>query len=397
MVTAGIAANMSPLRGRSDGRARDGRAHPLALAFFALFAGLVGLALAIAFLGDASDGDPVVVLDLFAPPAETAGAMPAMPGLAPRAPESGPAATDLAPGEGAPAVPETPAAPAIAEARYADGTLVADPALIESSPIGPLPIVAADGRRPMDAYAKPFDNVDARPRIAIVIGGLGISARATELAIETLPPEVTLAFAPYAGDVQNWVDKARAKGHEVMVEVPMEPYDFPDSDPGPHTLLAAASSEENMKRLIWSLTRFTGYVGATNLLGGRFLGEASPLEPVLAQFKRRGLLFFDNGASPRSVAADTAQRMGAPLATGALIIDTVQTKAGVDAKLMDLEARAREMGRTTGSGFLYPVTLERVAEWAASLSSRGFVLAPISAIVRAPRSETPETAAGVPG
>ena len=81
---------------------------------------------------------------------------------------------------------------------------------------------------------------------------------------------MTLAFAPYADDVQRWVAKARELGHEVLLEVPMEPFDFPDSDPGPHTLRSGASEDANIRKLTWSLTRFTGYAGITNLLGGPF-------------------------------------------------------------------------------------------------------------------------------
>ena len=106
-----------------------------------------------------------------------------------------------------------------------------------------------------------------------VISGLGISAKATSAAIAGLPADVTLAFAPYDDDVQRWVSEARRQGHEVLLELPMEPYDFPDSDPGPHTLRAGVGEESNTQRLTWSLTRFTGYAGVTNLLGGRFLGD----------------------------------------------------------------------------------------------------------------------------
>ena len=151
--------------------------------------------------------------------------------------------------------------------------LVADPALIEQTAQGPLPKIGADGRTPMTAYAPPVAPFKG-PRIAIVVNGLGLSARTTSAAIQTLPAAVTLSFAPYESDVQRWVGEARRAGHEVLLEIPMESYDFPDSDPGPHTLRAAAGEESNTERLVWSMTRFTGYAGITNLQGGRFLADA---------------------------------------------------------------------------------------------------------------------------
>ena len=187
---------------------------------------------------------------------------------------------------------------------FAGSALVADPALIENSPLGPLPRIADDGRKPMTAYAAPA--AAGKFRIAIVVSGLGISAKATTAALASLPPGVTLGFAPYAGDVQHWVNQARQFGHEVLLEVPMEPFDFPDSDPGPHTLRAGVDEDSNLQRLTWSLSRFTGYAGVTNLLGQRFLSDADALSPALTYLARRGLYFYDNGASAQSAAPQVA-------------------------------------------------------------------------------------------
>jgi polysaccharide deacetylase 2 family uncharacterized protein YibQ len=220
-----------------------------------------------------------------------------------------------------------------------------------------------------------------KPRIAIVINGLGISAKATAAALNVLPAGVTVAFAPYANDVQRWVTAARQKGHEVLLEVPMEPYDFPDSDPGQFTLRAGVGEDANTKRLVWALTRTTGYAGVTNLLGGRFLSDAKALEPVLTYLTRRGLLFFDNGSALHSVAPDVAQHTGSSFAQATDTIDSIQSAMEIDHRLSELESAAREKGSASGSGFLYPVTVERVSNWAKGLPGRGFVLVPVSAIV----------------
>jgi hypothetical protein len=258
--------------------------------------------------------------------------------------------------------------------------LVADPSLIETTEAGPLPRIAADGTTPMRAYAAPVTDT-GRPRIAIVIGGLGISAKATSSALATLPPQVTLAFAPYASDVQHWVTEARRRGHEVLLEVPMEPFDFPDSDPGPHTLRAGVGEDANTERLVWALTRFTGYTGVTNLLGGRLLSDPDSLEPVLTYLARRGLLFFDNGVATHSAAPDVAARTNVAFAQATANIDSIQTAMEIDRELSELESQARTHGSASGSGNIFPITLERVAQWAQGLGGRGFVLVPASAIV----------------
>jgi polysaccharide deacetylase 2 family uncharacterized protein YibQ len=264
------------------------------------------------------------------------------------------------------------------------GLAIANPALIEKTPQGPLPRIADNGTPPMRAYGIPL-SAGGKPRVAVVISGLGISAVSTQRAINGLPAGVTLAFAPYAGDVQRWVSLARQKGHEVLLEVPMEPYDFPDSDPGQYTLRTGVGEDTNTKKLVWSLTRFTGYVGVTNLLGGRMLTDAGALEPMLTYLTRRGLLFFDNGSAMHSVAQDVAGRVGAPFSQATLTIDSIQAAMEIDHRLTDLETEARTKGSAVGSGFLYPVTVERVNLWARGLPGRGLVLAPISALVSAPK------------
>jgi polysaccharide deacetylase 2 family uncharacterized protein YibQ len=283
-----------------------------------------------------------------------------------------------APPKPIPAAPEAPPV-SIDKVVMAGRALLADPALIEKSPQGPLPRIADNGRTPMAAYAAPARG--GKFRIAIVVSGFGLSAKATAAALAALPPGVSLAFVPYAADVRQNVAAARKAGHEVLLEIPMEPFDFPDSDPGPRTLRSGIERDGNGDRLEWLLSRFTGYAGVTNLLGQRFLSDAGALSPMMTQFARRGLYFYDNGAAAQSVAPDVAQRLGAPFAKATARLDTIQTALEIDRHLSDLETQARAHGTAIGSGYLYPVTVERIAAWAKGLQKRGFVLVPVSAMV----------------
>ncbi|HEY5337306.1 MAG TPA: divergent polysaccharide deacetylase family protein [Rhizomicrobium sp.] len=366
----------------ADGAGRRST-HPLALAWFLLIALLLLGAAAIAIFGKASDGEPSAKFDL-APPHRVAQAKPQPHATASNTNLIGAGPQPTAPMPPAPSPTAAPLSvvPAnITKAIYAGSALIADPDLIEQTPNGPLPRIADNGRSPMTAYAPPSPNMQG-PKIAIVVSGLGISAKATAAAIDNLPAGVTLAFAPYADDVQRWVIEARKRGHEVLLEIPMEPYDFPDSDPGPHTLRAGTTDDSNIDRLTWSLTRFTGYAGVTNLLGGRFMADGASLEPIMTFVARRGLVFFDSGSATRSAAPDVAQRTSAPFVQSATNIDAIQTGMEIDQRLSELESRARLNGYAAGSAFLYPITVERLAAWAQSLSGRGFVLVPASAIVQ---------------
>ena len=245
-------------------------------------------------------------------------------------------------------------------------------ALMTPGPAGPLPVIAADGRTPAQAYARPFVS-DGRPKVALVIGGLGLNAKATRDAIEGLPPQVTLSFVPYAEGLQGWIDLAREHGHEVLLETPMEPVDYPENDPGPYTLMAGAAPQETVKRMEWLMSRATGYFGLTNYLGSRFLASDQAVAIFTGALKQRGLAFIDDGAA-------STRGGGVPRASAVAVIDEQLSAESISQRLSALEAVAAQRGQALGAGFAYPVTLAQAQAWARSVESRGYQLAPASAV-----------------
>lgn len=300
------------------------------------------------------------------PPVEPAKPPPQVAMAPPAAPKPPPAAEPAAPAQPETATPLGP---------------VPDPALIAKTPKGPLPIIAPDGRQAWQVYAKPFEDVRKRPRIAIVLGDMGLSQSATNTAIQQLPAAVTLAFAPYAGDLQTWIAKARAAGHEVMLQLPMEPLDYPANDPGPQALLTSLTKGDNQERLDWLLSRFTGYIGVTNYMGSKFTAAPAELRPILEEIKKRGLMFLDSRSSQRSAVPRLAREIGLPHATNSRFLDNEASRAAIDARLEELERIAKSTGTAVGMCYPYPVTIERIANWAAKLPINDFVLAPVSAVV----------------
>ncbi len=256
-----------------------------------------------------------------------------------------------------------------------------DPALVEETRLGLLPRISPGGRKPWQAYARPFDASNRLPRIAIIINNLGHSGAATEAAIQRLPGAVTLAFAPYSKRLGQWIALARAAGHEVLLDLPMEPVRYPTRVRGAHTLLTSLTAEQNMSRLHWVLSRVTGYVGVVNQMGSRFTASEPHVLPVLMELRRRGLLFVDSRSALRSVAARVAADLGLPRAVNNRFIDSNASRDAIDARLSSLERIARKRGSAVGIGAPFPVTIDRLARWARGLDARKLTLAPISAVV----------------
>lgn len=262
-----------------------------------------------------------------------------------------------------------------------------DPRLLEPSRHGPIPRIAGDGLRPSEVYArKPSAekrNPDG-PQIAIVVGGLGVSATATANALSKLPAAVSLAFTPYGADLDMLVGQAREKGHEVLLQIPMEPHDYPDNDPGPQTLLSSLSADQNVDRLHWLFSRMQGYVGITNFMGARFTASESALAPVLRELSKRGLIYIDDGTSPRSQAGQIAGANKLPYAKAEVVIDAVPSAVEIDNALKRLETMARGGGIVVGYSSALPASIDRIAKWAKSAQGRGIVLVPVTtAAVRA--------------
>jgi polysaccharide deacetylase 2 family uncharacterized protein YibQ len=160
----------------------------------------------------------------------------------------------------------------------------------------------------------------------------------------------------------------------------MEPFDYPDNDPGPQTLLTTLDANQNVDRLQWLMSRFPGYVGITNYMGARFTASEPALSPVLREAAKRGLIYVDDGASPRSLAGQIAGANNLPFAKGEVTLDTVPTPVAIDRALARLEATARERGVAVGVATALPVAIDRIAKWTKAAESRGFVLVPISAV-----------------
>ena len=320
--------------------------------------------------------------------------------------ERAPAMAAIAPAAGPPA--ETPPAPRLAvshrlEAASREEAPMVTAALAPETRVAPPPLAAgadlpadalpeakmpppatadADARvgETWIAYARPFDPPQGRPLIAVVVTGLGLSQAATAAAIR-LPSAVTLGFSSYARDLQEWIDLARASGHEVILDLPMEPVDYPAINPGPQALLTSLTAAENAGRLEWHLDRATGYIGVTHNMGSRFTASPDDMRPVLSTIKARGLMFLDSRTTSASVGAALAVKMALPRAANDRFLDAEASRPAIDRRLAEVERIARRTGYSVTVGHAFPVTLDRLADWLETFEEKGIALAPISAVV----------------
>ena len=215
--------------------------------------------------------------------------------------------------------------------------------------------------------------------VAIVIDDVGVDQKRSARAI-ALPANVTLAFLPYAKNVQAQTKAAQARGHELMVHLPMEPSRM-SANPGPDYLGLEHSSEELEERIARNLDAFDGYKGVNNHMGSAFTKHAAGLDVLMRELKKRGVYFLDSKTIPDSIAEDKARAKGIPATHRDVFIDHYETAEQVRAALEKTERVARSNGFAVAIGHPKDVTMEGLEAWLPTLADKGIELIPMSEMI----------------
>ena len=370
----------TPLTGRRRrNRAGKGRWHfPLARVLFGIVALIaLGLGLRLFLVDDPDGGRPSeeVAIALTRSGNRVASSVASGPATITADPRQYPADGSIL------AVPPPRGGTALGQVPDAFGAL---PDLSEETASGPIPRMSGTGETPFDAYRRPAPAGlgEGQPRIALVVSGLGINEQGSLDAIDQLPEAVTLGFAPYGRSLANIVMAARAAGHEVMLEIPLEPFDYPQNDPGPHTLLTGDAPRANLEKLFWLMARFGGYFGVLNNMGARFTASAADFSPIMEELGARGLGYLDDGSSNRSVAGQLAGANKVPFARVTLAVDANPSREAILSALASLETEALQSGAAIGIVSALPISVAAISEWAGSLEGKNIALVPASALMQ---------------
>ena len=254
------------------------------------------------------------------------------------------------------------------------------PHVSEDTEKGPLPIIAKDGRQPWIEYSRNFKHSDRKPRVAIIINNLGLSATYTEQILKLMPKNITLSFSHISPKLKKWVREARQKGFEVLIDLPMEPDGFPRNDPGRSTLLTSLSEVENLNRLEYVMVQSGGYVGLLSTHGSKFTLNSELLLPILKAIKDRGLLFVDSRTTSQSLGPELSSDIQLPRAFNNVFIDKIPSQGHITTKLRELERIVMDKKFAVAIARPLPISMEILSEWASSLKKKGIALAPITAI-----------------
>ncbi len=249
-----------------------------------------------------------------------------------------------------------------------------------------------EGVTPAKFFARPAVLSQQGSIVSVVVSGLGLDIPETRDAIMRLPPAISLAFSPYARDLAQLTQLARENGHEYFIQVPLEPFDYPQSDPGPLVLLVDQPESSNLDRLHRAMGEAVGYVGLLLTGRARFATSEPALLPIVKDAADRGLIVLDDGRSPVSKIPRITRQVGTLSGTVDRRLDDRPSADGMALSLIEFERLAIEQGRAIGAMDLYPVAVDRLIRWTDTLKAKGLVLQPVSVQILPPEAP-PETSA----
>ena len=227
-------------------------------------------------------------------------------------------------------------------------------------------------------------------RIAIVVDDFGDTAGAHGdlfRAFCHISQPLTLAILPNEGDVSAILTMAQERNHEIILHLPMEPDDYPHSDPGDDAIFSHQDDDTIRQLVRRALARVPGAAGINNHMGSRATSDSRVMEAVLSEVKARNLYFLDSRTSGRSAAMVTASALELPAARRDLFIDPVDedgrvTVATIEGQLWKLADIARDTGQAIGIGHDRRETLRALESTLPRLESRGYRFVPVSELVR---------------
>lgn len=217
-------------------------------------------------------------------------------------------------------------------------------------------------------------------RIAIIIDDMGVDKRRSREVVKLRSP-LTLAWLPYADNVDEQARKAMDRGHELFVHMPMQAMN-PDLDLGPQGLETGLSIEEFTTRLEDNLKAFDGYVGVNNHMGSRLTQNRQAMRLVMDRLKEDDLIFIDSRTIATSVAAEEAEAAGLRYAVRHVFLDHDPSEKGLSYALSETERIARDYGAAIAIGHPKDTTIKALQAWLPTLEEKGFQLVPASALTK---------------
>ncbi|MDX2454978.1 divergent polysaccharide deacetylase family protein [Desulfosarcina sp.] len=221
-----------------------------------------------------------------------------------------------------------------------------------------------------------FSPVAHPSRIALIIDDIGFNLRRAELFLEADIP-ITFSVLPRVCWSVESAMALHARGHEIMLHQPMEPFDA-EVDPGPGAIFVDDRPECIHQVVAENIATLPHVVGVNNHMGSRYTQQPKKMGQALDVVRNRGLFFVDSMTTGHSTAYTCARQMGVSSKRRDLFLDTQQDVSSVIRQMKRLQHRARKHGNAIGIGHPRPETAEGIMRFLETPESRDVTFVYIS-------------------
>ncbi|HDH96245.1 MAG TPA: divergent polysaccharide deacetylase family protein [Proteobacteria bacterium] len=228
---------------------------------------------------------------------------------------------------------------------------------------------------PGEGYKPP-----ASPSVAIIIDDIG--QKRLDFSFLNLPYDLTFSILPFTPYGAEFARRARARGREIMVHIPMEPVDYPRINPGKGALTTIMSDYELVRQLEEDLAQIALAVGANNHMGSRLTQDEDAMRVVLSDLKKRGLFFVDSRTIASTVALKVAKEIGLPCIGRDLFLDHIIDEELIRQNIAKAGSIAKKRGYAVAIGHPHLATLNALKAELPKLKSQGIKVVPVSRLVR---------------
>jgi polysaccharide deacetylase 2 family uncharacterized protein YibQ len=222
---------------------------------------------------------------------------------------------------------------------------------------------------------------DKPPLVAIIIDDIGYDRH---IAQELLSLDAPLTFSVLPGGPfsRQLADAARAKGHEIMLHLPMEPMEYPQVNPGPGALLKRMTPDQLIGQLGRDLDQFQGLKGVNNHMGSGISTSPQRMRQIFTILKKRGLYYIDSRTTAETVARPSAELLHLPFAERDIFIDHFEDEAFIRSQIHKLIQRAQLQGYAVGIAHPHEITERLLSKLLPQLKEK-VELVPASMVVDA--------------
>ena len=219
------------------------------------------------------------------------------------------------------------------------------------------------------------------PRVAVIVDDLGSRRDVLDVLREIRRP-LTVAVMPARPLSATIARDAARAGMEVLLDLPMEPYRYPELDPGPGALLMSMPPAEIRTAVGAHLETMAPAVGVMNRMGSRLTEDRARMRALLEVLAARRLFLVDAYTSSQSVAFDEARDAGVRAARRQILVDHARGEDGDRARWDEVAGWAERRGQVIVVAHGHPLTVRLLKEYVPRWEARGLRLVPVSQLAR---------------